>query len=148
MSQGPKVERRKLRRILKRIPAAFEAGQLRGKGHIKNVSKEGLFVRTTVLPPTGTDVRVIFHDRTGSKIEVHGTVRWTTAQLDKAEKAKVIDTLVTNWRRAMIADITGVPTGTVMSSLWRARSRLRQVLTGLRNGSRAVSSPRIRAANA
>jgi RNA polymerase sigma-70 factor (ECF subfamily) len=32
-----------------------------------------------------------------------------------------------------IADITGVPTGAVMSSLWRARSRLRQVLTGLRN---------------
>jgi hypothetical protein len=88
MSQQPKVERRKLRRILKRIPAAFEAGQLRGKGHIKNVSKEGLFVRTAVLPPVGDDVRVIFHDRNGSKIEVHGTVRWTTAQLDKSEKAK------------------------------------------------------------
>jgi hypothetical protein len=78
MSQGPKVERRKLRRVLKRIPAAFEAGQLRGKGHIKNVSKEGLFLRSAVLPPVGEDVRVIFHDRTGTKIEVRGTVRWTT----------------------------------------------------------------------
>jgi hypothetical protein len=88
MSQGPKPERRKLRRILKRIPAAFEAGQLRGKGHIKNVSKEGLFVRTSVLPQQGGDVRVIFHDRNGSKIEVRGIVRWTTAQLDRTDKAK------------------------------------------------------------
>jgi RNA polymerase sigma-70 factor, ECF subfamily len=30
-----------------------------------------------------------------------------------------------------IADITGMPAGTVMSSLSRARSRLRQILTGL-----------------
>jgi Tfp pilus assembly protein PilZ len=88
MSQEPKPERRKLRRILKRIPAAFEAGSLRGKGHIKNVSKEGLFVRTAVLPAMGDDVRVIFHDRNGTKIEVHGTVRWTTAQLPRDQKPK------------------------------------------------------------
>lgn len=90
MSQQPKfgIERRKLRRILKRIHAAFEAGALRGKGHIKNVSKEGLFLRTSVLPSVGDDVRVIFHDRTGTKIEARGTVRWTTAQLSGDEKAK------------------------------------------------------------
>ena len=84
----PKVERRRLRRILKRIPAAFESGRLRGKGHIKNVSKEGLFVRTSVLPPVGDEVRVLFHDRNGSKIEVRGVVRWTTDQLPPASKAK------------------------------------------------------------
>lgn len=88
MSKRPEVERRKLRRILKRIPAAFEAGSLRGKGHIKNVSKEGLFVRSSVLPPVGNDVRVIFPARNGSKIEVHGSVRWTTDQLPAAAKAK------------------------------------------------------------
>ena len=32
-----------------------------------------------------------------------------------------------------IADITGMPMGTVMSSLSRARGRLRQVLTALMN---------------
>jgi hypothetical protein len=88
MSKAPQVERRKLRRILKRIPAAFEAGTLRGKGHIKNVSKEGLFVRSNVLPPVGVDVRVLFPNRNSSKIEVHGTVRWTTDQLPAGEKAK------------------------------------------------------------
>jgi len=46
-----------------------------------------------------------------------------------------------------IADITGMPAGTVMSSLSRARGRLRQVLTVLM-GADAVSSPgRIAAAN-
>ena len=88
MRKAPQVERRRLRRILKRIPAAFEAGSLRGKGHVKNVSKEGLFVRSSVLPPVGNDVRVIFHDRNGSKIQVHGTVRWTTDQLPTSAKAK------------------------------------------------------------
>jgi hypothetical protein len=88
MRKAPQVERRRLRRILKRIPAAFEAGSLRGKGHVKNVSKEGLFLRSSVLPPVGCDVRVIFHDRNGSKIQVLGTVRWTTDQLPASEKAK------------------------------------------------------------
>src|SRR5262245_49448353 len=88
MSQEPKLERRKLRRILKRIPAAFESGTLRGKGHIKNVSKEGLFLRTVTLPGVGDYVRVLFHDRNGTKIEVLGTVRWTTAQLPTSSKAK------------------------------------------------------------
>lgn len=82
------VERRRLRRVMKRIPAAFEAGKLRGKGHIKNISKEGLFVRTDVLPIAGASVRIVFHDRHGSKVEVRGTIRWTTAQLPPEEKAK------------------------------------------------------------
>jgi len=47
-----------------------------------------------------------------------------------------------------IAEITGVPAGTVMSSLWRARSRLRQVLGGPRDGQTEATSPQMRAANA
>jgi hypothetical protein len=82
------IERRRLRRVMKRIPAAFESGKLRGTGHIKNVSKEGLFVRANVLPSVGAPVRIVFHDRHGSKIEVRGTVRWNTTQLPSEEKAK------------------------------------------------------------
>jgi RNA polymerase sigma-70 factor (ECF subfamily) len=47
-----------------------------------------------------------------------------------------------------IADITGMPAGTVMSTLSRARGRLRQVLTGLMNGDTVPSSRRILAVNA
>jgi RNA polymerase sigma-70 factor (ECF subfamily) len=46
-----------------------------------------------------------------------------------------------------IADITGMPAGTVMSSLSRARGRLRQVLTKLMNRDTAPSSRRIATAN-
>jgi RNA polymerase sigma-70 factor, ECF subfamily len=46
-----------------------------------------------------------------------------------------------------IADITGMPAGTVMSSLSRARCRLRQVLTSLITGDSVPSSRRIAALN-
>lgn len=47
-----------------------------------------------------------------------------------------------------IAELTGVPAGTVMSSLSRARNRLRQVLTILMNRDTAPGLQRIVAANA
>jgi RNA polymerase sigma-70 factor (ECF subfamily) len=46
-----------------------------------------------------------------------------------------------------IANITGMPAGTVMSSLSRARGRLRQILTGHMNGDTAPNSRRIAAVN-
>ena len=46
-----------------------------------------------------------------------------------------------------IADITGMPAGTVMSSLSRARGRFRQILTGLMSGDTVSSSRRIAAVN-
>jgi len=47
-----------------------------------------------------------------------------------------------------IADITGMPVGTVMSSLSRARGRLRQALTGLMTRVAAPSTQRIVDVNA
>ena len=47
-----------------------------------------------------------------------------------------------------IADITGMPAGTVMSSLSRARVRLHQILTGLMNGETVANPRRIAVATA
>ncbi len=72
---------------------------------------------------------------------------------------KALEKLPTNFREVLIlrelegmsyreiADITGMPAGTVMSSLSRARGRLRQVVTDLRNGDTVPSSRRIVAVN-
>lgn len=83
---GP--ERRRLKRVYHRIPAWFKAGNIRGEGHVKNLCKEGLFVRTANLPEPGSDVRVVMEAHGGDKVEVNGTVRWTTAQLPPEEHAQ------------------------------------------------------------
>jgi RNA polymerase sigma-70 factor, ECF subfamily len=68
---------------------------------------------------------------------------------------KALERLAPNYREVLvlreleemsykeIADITGMPAGTVMSSLSRARDRLRQVLTDLMNGDTVASSRRM-----
>jgi RNA polymerase sigma-70 factor (ECF subfamily) len=67
---------------------------------------------------------------------------------------KALETLPTSFREVLIlreiegmsykeiAEITGMPAGTVMSSLSRARDRLRQALTGLMNGNPMSNSGR------
>jgi RNA polymerase sigma-70 factor, ECF subfamily len=67
---------------------------------------------------------------------------------------KALEKLPSNFREVLIlreiegmsykeiAEITGMPTGTVMSSLSRARGRLRHALTSLTNADMRRSSPR------
>ena len=84
MSEKPIVERRRLKRAVKRIPARYQSEGLIGKGHIKNVTREGLFLRSNRLPTPGSQIRLIFEPEDGPKVEVSGTVRWTTEQLPHA----------------------------------------------------------------
>ncbi len=92
MSDRAKPEKRRLRRTVTRIPAAFVAGNstgnTTGNGHIKNVSRDGLFLRAHTLPAKGDSISVIFFVSDGSKVEVCGTVRWSTAQLPRSKGAK------------------------------------------------------------
>ncbi len=80
-------ERRHLRRILKRIPAFFQSEGVEGHGHVKNISKEGLFLRVHDLPEPGMTVRVVLEPEDRPKIEVEGQVMWTTAQLPTEAEA-------------------------------------------------------------
>jgi hypothetical protein len=68
---------------MSRIPVQFQAGTLRGTGHIKNLTQEGLLVRSHILPAPGDSVYVTLTTPEGGKIEVEGIVRWTTAQMDE-----------------------------------------------------------------
>ncbi len=79
------IERRKLKRSVTRVPASFESGELRGKGHVKNVSKGGVFLRADVLPESGSEIRILFHTQQGRKVEIWGTVVWSTAELNQPD---------------------------------------------------------------
>ena len=81
MSNSSGKERRKLKRFVRRIPAKFSTSTVEGTGHVKNLSKQGLFMRTNCLPQAGEEVQIIILTRERRKIEVIGVVRWTTAQL-------------------------------------------------------------------
>ena len=74
-------ERRRLKRFMSRIPATYVCGKLTGRGAVKNLSKEGLFVRSDTVPEPGQTVHVLLQPPENPKVEVVGTVRWTTDQL-------------------------------------------------------------------
>jgi hypothetical protein len=81
-------ERRKLRRTMSQIPVQFESEGVRGQGQIKNLHKEGLFVRSHLLPRPGSRVSLRFESARGKKLEIEGSVRWTTAQMPDAADAQ------------------------------------------------------------
>lgn len=88
MTRQAKQEKRRLKRTVTRIPATFVSGARYGNGYIKNLSPEGLFLRSAMLPAKGDLVSVVFFVPDGSKIEVFGTVLWTTAQVVGSEDVK------------------------------------------------------------
>ena len=80
------ARRRSVRRSVPRITVRFESPRIEGLGYLKNVSRDGLFVRTAQLPAPGELVRVIFQDPQKRWIEVSGTVRWNTLQIQSEER--------------------------------------------------------------
>ncbi len=61
--------------------AAFISDNSRGEGWVQEVSPEGLFLRSPMLPPDGTVVKVLIGCPSGRKIAVEGVVRWNTAPM-------------------------------------------------------------------
>ena len=78
---GRGSERRRLKRYTKRVNVRFETATLRGNGRVRNLHKEGMFVASHLLPASLERVRIVMELRDGRKIEVGGTVRWTSAQM-------------------------------------------------------------------
>ena len=72
-------------RVSAGVPASFRARRLAGEGHILNVSEEGVFIRSRLLPRPDDDVRILFCF-SGKTIEVRGTVRWTTDRRTDSER--------------------------------------------------------------
>jgi hypothetical protein len=71
------------RRILtSRIPARFMAEGSEGVGHLKNISRTGLCVRSIDLPRPGVAIAVQFEaPSTGELVNLRGEVRWSSDRL-------------------------------------------------------------------
>ena len=65
------------KRVRTKIPAEFRAGDLSGRGEVRNVSSGGLFVGTLAIPEEGTPVEVTLSAPGRVAIEVSGLVWWT-----------------------------------------------------------------------
>lgn len=74
---GAREQRRSLRVAVAPIEARFEGDTEHGTGVLKNVSREGLQVRTFEPPEAGDFVHVVFQDLEYRWIEVYGIVRWS-----------------------------------------------------------------------
>jgi Tfp pilus assembly protein PilZ len=61
------------------MQAQFEAGRVRGRGKVRNVSEGGLFVGTSSIPEEGELVRLHIKMPTGNRLAISGLVWWTTA---------------------------------------------------------------------
>ena len=86
-SEKSKRSNRRHTRVAKRLTALVYADGDYANGHVKNLSKTGMFVRSNMMPAPGTDVRIRFETITGEKIEVEGIVRWNTSGLPTEEGA-------------------------------------------------------------
>jgi hypothetical protein len=72
--------------LLQLINALFVCDQARGEGRVHDISREGFFIRSPMLPRDGAAIAVMLEPPSGRKIAVRGIVRWNTAALrDRSE---------------------------------------------------------------
>lgn len=76
---------RRFKRVARQISAQFSCEGRYARGRIKNLSKQGMFIRAAKLPRSGQPVRIRFETSSEHKIEVVGRVRWTTAELQRED---------------------------------------------------------------
>ncbi len=60
------------------LPAIYFLGGARGEGVVGNLSRDGLFLRGSLLPKEGEHIVTKFTTPNGHGITVKGTVRWAT----------------------------------------------------------------------
>ncbi len=66
------------------ISATFAVGTIAGQGRVENLSRDGLFLRTPVLPKEGEPIRITLRPPTGASIDVRGEVCWNSVSLAEA----------------------------------------------------------------
>ena len=68
-----------------KLPAIYVVGGAQGEGQVRDLSREGLFLHSAMLPKEGERVVIKFTTPEGRDIAVQGTVRWNTIR--RADKS-------------------------------------------------------------
>jgi hypothetical protein len=85
---GRSVQKRpRLTRRRRAISVRFATPSARGRGTLRNLRRSGLFVASRLLPRPLERVRIAIGEGTPEKVEIIGTVRWTSA--DRPQRARV-----------------------------------------------------------
>ncbi len=66
---------------IRRIQVRFVAEGAEGLGHLKNISKAGVFIRSEEVPRSGASLAIQFDAPDGTLINLRGEVRWRTLDL-------------------------------------------------------------------
>jgi hypothetical protein len=106
-------------RLVQPIEVDFFAESFRGEGRVQNVSREGLFVRTPLLPPDGIRVTVVFEPESRRKIAVDGIVRWNTAPLRGPSTASGFGVRLTRFSDDYIRFVDGAIAAGQQPEGWR-----------------------------
>lgn len=80
---GSARARRRIR--IPRIQVRYLAEGIEGVGHLKNVSRAGLYVRTGEIPRVGAGVALQFRTLSGALVDLRGEVRWSSRGLADPE---------------------------------------------------------------
>jgi Tfp pilus assembly protein PilZ len=68
------------KRVRTAMQANFQAGRVKGRGKVRNVSEGGLFVGTSAIPEEGEMALVSIQTPTGNRLAISGLVWWTTSR--------------------------------------------------------------------
>ena len=63
------------------LTVTYVSGNSRGEGRIEDISLQGFFVQTPMLPPDGSNVTALINTTSGQLLSVEGTVRWNTQSI-------------------------------------------------------------------
>ena len=78
-SEGSNSERRRQPRVPCAITVLFQAGNVGGYGQLADLTRDGVRVLSPLRPERGDGVRIRFETPEGQKVELAGSVVWSTA---------------------------------------------------------------------
>ena len=78
---GPDTLREPRFRLATPLTVTFVSGNSRGEGRGEDVSRQGFFVHTPMLPSEGAHVTALITTSSGQLLSVEGMVRWNTTSI-------------------------------------------------------------------